>query len=57
MSVMNRIKNSMEHSRGRAKETAGRATGNRRMTARGRRMQFKSDIKRRVRKLKDGGRN
>lgn len=57
MSLMKRIKNAMEHSRGRAGETAGRVTGNRRMAARGRRTQLKSDIKRRVRKLKDGGGN
>jgi uncharacterized protein YjbJ (UPF0337 family) len=57
MSVMNRLRNAVEHSRGRARETAGRATGNRRMTARGRRMQLKSDVKRTVQKLKDGGKN
>jgi uncharacterized protein YjbJ (UPF0337 family) len=57
MSVMNRLRNAVEHSRGRAKETARRATGNRRMTARGRRTQLKSDVKRTVKKLTDGGKH
>jgi len=57
MSVMKRIRHAVEHSRGRAKETAGRATGNRRMTARGRRMQLRSNVKRTVRNLKDGGKS
>lgn len=57
MSVMNRIRNAVEHSRGRATETAGRATGSRSMTARGRRMRIRSSVRRRVQHLKDGGKN
>ena len=38
---------------GAAKEAAGRATGNRRLAAKGRREQIKGDVKKSGKKLKD----
>jgi uncharacterized protein YjbJ (UPF0337 family) len=45
MSATNRVKNKLQKVGGRAKETIGRATGNRRLENRGVRDQVASDVK------------
>ena len=58
MSATNKVKNKVQKLGGRAKETIGRATGNRRLENRGVRDQFESDVKGAGEKVKDafGGR-
>jgi uncharacterized protein YjbJ (UPF0337 family) len=45
MSTANKIRNKLQRVGGRAKETVGRATGNRRLQSRGVRDQVASDVK------------
>jgi uncharacterized protein YjbJ (UPF0337 family) len=45
MSATNKIRNKLQRVGGRAKETVGRATGNRRLESRGVRDQVTSDVK------------
>jgi uncharacterized protein YjbJ (UPF0337 family) len=45
MSTANKIRNKLQRVGGRAKETVGRATGNRRLQSRGVRDQVTSDVK------------
>jgi uncharacterized protein YjbJ (UPF0337 family) len=45
MSAMNRLRNKVQRASGRAKETVGRATGDRKLQGRGVGDQFKADVK------------
>jgi uncharacterized protein YjbJ (UPF0337 family) len=58
MSATNRVRNKLQKVGGRAKETIGRATGNRRLENRGVRDQVASDVKDVGERVKDtfGGR-
>jgi uncharacterized protein YjbJ (UPF0337 family) len=58
MSAINRVRNKLQKVGGRAKETIGRATGNRRLESRGVRDQVASDVKNVGERVKDsiGGR-
>jgi uncharacterized protein YjbJ (UPF0337 family) len=58
MSATNRVRNKLQKVGGRAKETIGRATGNRRLENRGLRDQVASDVKDVGERVKDtfGGR-
>jgi uncharacterized protein YjbJ (UPF0337 family) len=58
MSATNRVRNKLQKVGGRAKETIGRATGNRRLENRGVRDQVASDVKNVGERVKDtlGGR-
>jgi uncharacterized protein YjbJ (UPF0337 family) len=58
MSATNKIRNKLQKAGGRAKETIGRATGNRRLENRGVRDQVASDVKNVGERVKDtfGGR-
>ncbi len=58
MSAINKIRNKLQKVGGRAKETIGRATGNRRLENRGVRDQVASDVKDVGERVKDsfGGR-
>lgn len=53
MSATNKLRNKLQKLGGRAKETIGRATGNRNLENRGVRDQFKSDLKDTGEKVKD----
>jgi uncharacterized protein YjbJ (UPF0337 family) len=53
MSATNKFRNKVQKLGGRAKETLGRATGNRRLQNRGVRDQFESDVKGVGEKVKD----
>jgi uncharacterized protein YjbJ (UPF0337 family) len=53
MSATNKVKNNIKKFGGRAKETLGRATGNRKLENRGVRDQFESDVKGAGEKVKD----
>ena len=53
MSATNKLRNKLQKLGGRAKETIGRATGNRRLENRGVGDQFKSDLKDAGEKVKD----
>jgi len=58
MSAINKVRNKLQKVGGRAKETVGRATGNRRLESRGVRDQVASDVKNVGERVKDsiGGR-
>ena len=58
MSAINKVRNKLQKVSGRAKETIGRATGNRRLESRGVRDQVASDVKNVGETVKDsiGGR-
>jgi uncharacterized protein YjbJ (UPF0337 family) len=58
MSAINKVRNKLQKVGGRAKETIGRATGNRRLESRGVRNQVASDVKNVGERVKDsiGGR-
>ncbi len=45
MSTANKLRNKLQRVSGKAKETVGRATGDRRLTSRGVRDQLKADVK------------
>jgi uncharacterized protein YjbJ (UPF0337 family) len=45
MGATNRFRNKLQRVRGRAKETVGRATGDRKLESRGLSDQFKADVK------------
>ena len=53
MSATNKLRNKLQRLGGRAKETIGRATGDRKLENRGARDQFKSDLKDTGEKVKD----
>ena len=53
MSATNKLRNKLQKRGGRAKETIGRATGERNLENRGVRDQFKSDLKDAGEKVKD----
>lgn len=53
MSATNKLRNKLQKLCGRAKETIGRATGERNLENRGVRDQFKSDLKGAGEKVKD----
>jgi uncharacterized protein YjbJ (UPF0337 family) len=53
MSATNKLRNKAQKLGGRAKETLGRATGNRKLENRGVRDQFESDVKGAGEKVKD----
>ena len=53
MSAINKLRNKVQRVSGRAKETIGRATGDRKLESRGVRDQFKSDVKDVGEKVKD----
>jgi uncharacterized protein YjbJ (UPF0337 family) len=53
MSATNKLRNKLQKLGGRAKETIGRATGERNLENRGVRDQFKSDLKDAGEKVKD----
>ena len=53
MSAINKLRNKVQRVSGRAKETIGRATGDRKLESRGVRDQFESDVKGAGEKVKD----
>ncbi|MFZ0228770.1 MAG: CsbD family protein [Mycobacterium sp.] len=53
MSATNKLRNKVQKLSGRAKETIGRATGDRKLENRGVRDQFESDVKGAGEKVKD----
>jgi uncharacterized protein YjbJ (UPF0337 family) len=53
MSATDKMKNAMEGAEGKAKEAAGRATGDHSTEAKGRGEQAKSDVKQAGEKMKD----
>ncbi|MER7705753.1 CsbD family protein [Kitasatospora sp. NPDC097605] len=57
MATDDKVRNMAEKARGKAKEAAGRATGDRTMEAKGRGTQMKSDVKQAAEKLKDAGKD
>jgi uncharacterized protein YjbJ (UPF0337 family) len=57
MNTMEKIKHAAESARGRAKVARGRATGNRTLTAKGKGIQIKSDLKHTVAKVKDAAKH
>ncbi|MER5352418.1 CsbD family protein [Kitasatospora sp. NPDC002551] len=57
MATDDKVRNMAEKARGKAKEAAGRATGDRTMEAKGRGTQMKSDVKQAAEKLKDAAKD
>ncbi|MFJ7912324.1 CsbD family protein [Kitasatospora sp. NPDC096204] len=57
MGTQDKLRNAAEKAHGKAKETAGRATGDRVLEAEGRGKQMKSDLKQAAEKVKDVGKD
>ncbi|MQS16866.1 CsbD family protein [Streptomyces kaniharaensis] len=57
MGTADKMRNVAEKALGKAKETAGRATGDRTIESEGRGKQIKSDLKQAAEKVKDAGKH
>ncbi|WP_188304824.1 CsbD family protein [Streptomyces sp. CBMA123] len=57
MGTEDKLRNAAEKAKGKAKEVAGKATGDRVVEAEGRGTQIKSDLKQAAEKVKDAGKD